>query len=107
MSKLFKCLNLLVDTDTCMPSLNGPTSECFHPFRLLYLASSHLLSINGTCQNATFPVRSSQMDSKGRALDTESIILILNHPPASQTLDDLIPSPFTILIFSFLILKVG
>lgn len=63
-----------------------------------------------TCQNATFPSEgqlSSAMDSAERALDMESVVLILNRSPACHNLDDLVLSPFTILIFSFLILKMG
>lgn len=63
-----------------------------------------------TCQNATLPSEvqlNGTLGSMERALDMESIILILNHQPAVHCLDDLMLSPFTILIFRFLILKMG
>lgn len=63
-----------------------------------------------TCQNATLPSEvqlNGTLGSMERALDMESIILILNHQPAVHCLDDLTLSPFTILIFRFLILKMG
>lgn len=47
------------------------------------------------------------MGSKERALNVESILLVLNPQPAPHRLADLMLNPFTILIFSFLFLKVG
>lgn len=59
------------------------------------------------CQNAAFAVRSSSASTSAsmeRALDTESIIQVLNHQPTTHSLDNLMPR-FTILVFDFLILK--
>lgn len=82
-----------MDTDTHPPrisSLNGPTSQLlfFYTCSSLSLENSHPLSPNAP--NGHLPKRyqlSERCGHTDRALDAESIVLVLSHQPAAHSLD--------------------